>query len=347
MRIGFDTSALVRPHPPGIVRLVGAAMAALEETPGIVAVPLRPEPGENLLVWRQWKLPLLVRERELQGLHSFVSAFALFGPGLRVQTVHELPWLQGSGENSGLSHRFWARLGGRRAQRVVCGTEFVARQLGRPERVRVCPWGVDSARFAAAPRSQDRQRARLLAGLGESQAPGAPPLVLAIGAVRTKKNLAALLRGLHERRRRGAGACTLLVSGEVGPQALRDQQLARELGLESNVRWLGSVDDDLLIALLHEARCVAVLSRSEGFALPVLEAFATGTSVLVPKRSAQAEVAAGLGMEVEADDPTSVAHGLERALHDGDRNEARRAHARLHSWTRCALRIAEIWRECA
>jgi len=344
MRIGFDTSALVRPHPPGIVRLVSAAIEALERTPGITAVPLCPAPNENLRVWRQLRLPHLVRERELLGLHSFVSAFALLGPGKRVQTLHELPWLQGVRENAGLAHRFWAGPASRRADRVVCGSAWVARQLARPDRVRVCAWGVDAARFGARPASEALERARALLGLEVDES---RPLLLAIGAVRAKKNLAALLHGLHELRRRGAPALTLAVSGAIGSQAQADRRLARELGLEADVRWVGAVDDASLIALLHLAQGVSVLSRSEGFGLPVLEAFAAGTCVLVPKHSAQSEVAAGLGIEVDASDPASVADGIELAVRDGSRAGARRALAAERSWSRCAARIAEIWRECA
>src|SRR5688572_22538459 len=129
MRIGFDTSALVRPHPPGIVRLVSSVMDALERAPGLTALRLQPQNGENLRVWRQLRLPQLVSERGLVGVHSFVSAFALLGPGVRVQTIHELPWRHGVGENSGPGHRFWAGLASRRADRILCGSEFVAREI--------------------------------------------------------------------------------------------------------------------------------------------------------------------------------------------------------------------------
>lgn len=345
MRIGFDTSALVRPHPPGIVRLVAGAMAALERTPGISALRLEPKGKDSLRVWRQVRLPQFVRERELVGLHSFVSAFSLFGPGVRVQTIHELPWLHGARENAGLGHRFWAKLASRRADMILCGSEFVAREVAvgaLAKRVRVCPWGVDLEHFGRAPTEELRRRARELSGGSESS-----EVLLAIGAVRRKKNLTALLRGLNERKRRGATPLILAVTGAIGSDARRDQGLARALGVEGDVRWLGNVDEELLVALLHESRAVAVLSHSEGFGLPVLEAFAAGRTVLVARNTAQGEVAAGLGIEVEPSDANSVADGIELALHDASRDALRRAHASTRSWTHCAQRIAEVWREFA
>jgi glycosyltransferase involved in cell wall biosynthesis len=327
------------------VRVVAGALAALERAPGLTALRLAPEPRQNLRAWRQLRLPQLVRERELVGLHSFVSAFALLGPGVRVQTIHELPWRHGVRENSGPGHRFWARIASRRADLIMCGSEFVAREVGvgsLAKRVRVCPWGVDAALFGRAPSAELRQRAREALGVAENSA-----VVLAPGAVRQKKNLAALLRGASERKRRGASPMIIAVTGVVGADARRDQELARSLGLDAQVRWLGDVDEELLVALLHESRAVAVLSHSEGFGLPVLEAFAAGRCALVSRASAQAEVAAMLGVEVDPDDAASVADGIEMALNDSARDEQRRAHAAKMSWSRCAERIAEVWREFA
>ncbi len=349
MRIGFDTSALVRPHPPGIVRLVACAMAALERTAGITALRLEPGPNENLILWRQVRLPQLLRERELIGVHSFVSAFALAGPGKRVQTIHELPWRHGVRENAGLRHRFWARIASRRADLVLCGTDFVARELRRgpaAARVRLCPWGVDSAQFRIAGASTAIAAWRAEQGLGETAAAAAPAVILAPGAVRPKKNLAALLRGIAERKRRGAPSVVVAVSGEVGADAKRDQALARELGIEQEVRWLGVLDETQLVQWVSAADGISVLSHSEGFGLPVLEAFAAGRGVLVSKDSAQAEVAAGLGIEVDPLDPASVADGIEGLLRDR-RGAERQAHAAHFSWERCAARIADLWREIA
>ena len=349
MRIGFDTSPLVRPHPPGIVRVVRGAIQALERTPGITALRFEPKTGENLLAWRQASLPQLVREREIVGLHSFVSAFALAGPGRRVQTIHELPWRHRVRENSGLRHRFWAAIASRRADLIVCGSRFVAEELGRgtlAARVRVCPWGVDAHHFGLAPSAELLGEVRESLGISAASE-DAPALLVALGAVRRKKNVAAVLHGMREHHRAGGSAVKLAISGEIGAQAREDQALARSLDLAGNVHWLGTLDESRLVALLHASSAAVVLSRSEGFGLPVLEAFAAGRTVIVARDTAQSEVAAGLGIEVNPDDAESVARGIQQAIEDDGRAPERRAQAALFSWERCAQRIAEIWREFA
>ncbi|HEX6885005.1 MAG TPA: hypothetical protein VF530_16640, partial [Planctomycetota bacterium] len=150
MRVGFDVSPLVQPHSRGLARVVAGLVEALERRARLAVVRLAPPAGAGLRRWRQGELPRLARG--LAGLHSFTSAFALRGPGARVQTIHELPWRHGVAENAGLRHRLWASLAARRATRVVCPSEHVARELGPAVRrkTRVVPWGV-AAHFCDEP----------------------------------------------------------------------------------------------------------------------------------------------------------------------------------------------------
>jgi glycosyltransferase involved in cell wall biosynthesis len=344
MRVGFDVSALHRPHPPGVVRAVRGLVEALEERAKLDVVRLAPAAGVSLRRWRR-RLPREVVAKGLLGLHSFTSAFPWRGPGRRVQTVHELPWRHGVSENAGTRHRAWAALGPVLADRVVVPTEHVARDLARRrlpgrDRIRVVPWGVGPPFESPAPDalSDSREVARLgLAGA---------PYVLCVGAVRAKKNLPAVLRGAAELRAGGGPGVRVAVTGERTPDLARDLELARELGVDATP--VGQVDDERLAALLRGAAAVPVLSRSEGFGLPVLEALACGAPVLVPERGAQTEVAGDPGFRVAPDDPRSVAAGILRALDAGAAGREDRARrAAEFGWHDAAARVETLWMELA
>ena len=342
MRIGFDVSPLHRPHPRGVVRATEGLVTVLEERGVHEVVRLVPEEGEGLRAWRQRRLPQLVGQLGLDGIHSPVSSFPLRGPGKRVQTVHELPWKHGTRENADLRHRFWSIAGPLRADRVICPSEHVARDLGRRSRVRACPWGRD-ARFEDEPPIGVVDEVVL----GRYRL-GQDPLALCPGAVREKKNLAALLHGLAALVERGGPRVHIVVTGEETPDLRRDLGLVARLGLSRFVSTPGPIDEEHLPSLLRLAAVVPVLSVSEGFAFPVLEAMACGTPVLVPRDSAQSELAGPAGIVVAAADPASVADGLERAL---DADEAARTalveRASAFTWDRCAGQVESIWEELA
>ncbi len=345
LKVGFDVSPLHVPHPPGVVRATRGLVEALERRAVLDVVRLVPE-GE-LRAWRHKRLPALVGELGLLGVHSPVSSFPLRGPGRRVQTLHELPWKHGVTENSDWKHRFWAAWGPVRADRVLCPSEHVARDLRRrwlpgSARIRVLPWGV-GAPFGDLPEPGTVDEVVL----GKYRL-GQDPIALCIGAVREKKNLAAALRGLAEVRKRNGPRIQLVVTGPDTPQLRRDLGLASQLGLSRFVSTPGEIPESDLASLLRLASAVIVLSRSEGFAFPVLEALASGTPPVVSRDSAQAELAGSAGVVVNDTDPASVADGLVRAVME---RESLRFdcldRAAPFTWDACAERVEALWQELA
>lgn len=347
MRIGFDVSPLHRPHPRGLARVTAGLVGALERRGNLEIVRLAPGPGESLRRWRAMRLPGLAGELGLEGIHSCVSAFPVRGRGARIQTLHELPWRHGVKEGADFRHRAWAAFGPLFADAVITATEFVARDIRRrilpgAAKVRVCPWGIE-------PPFQDEPPPDLVdeVVLGRYGLPEGA-FVLALGAVRAKKNLAAILHGMAELRKRGGPSFQLAVTGGDTPQLRRDLGLVSRLGLSRFVTTIDDVTESDLPSVLRLASAVAVLSRSEGFGLPVLEALACATPVVVPRSSAQAEVAGPPGIEVDPQDPSSVAAGFERALAERWNLRPRlAARAREFGWDRCATRVESIWREIA
>jgi glycosyltransferase involved in cell wall biosynthesis len=124
-------------------------------------------------------------------------------------------------------------------------------------------------------------------------------------------------------------AARLRIAGYLAArdQEYRDEQAARlrEAGLDRQVEWLGEVDRQGKLDLLHSIDAFSmptVYHESKG--LPVLEALASGAPVVLPAHGAFPELVewTGGGVLVEPNSPAALAAGLLALAHDSNRRRA-------------------------
>jgi len=147
--------------------------------------------------------------------------------------------------------------------------------------------------------------------------------VLFVGAVQARKDPLAALAAAEE------VGLPLVV---VGPE--KEPELARTLR-ERGADMRGWVDKDELAELYRRATALVLPSRFEGFGIPVLEAMASGTPVVVSSDPALREVAGDAAAPTVAE---AIAH---RARY----RSAGLEQARLFSWERTAQLTAGAYRE--
>jgi glycosyltransferase involved in cell wall biosynthesis len=124
----------------------------------------------------------------------------------------------------------------------------------------------------------------------------------------------------------------LLIAGD-GPERRRLEGLARILGIDGAVEFLGHLDAEALETALDPAWVQAVPSRwEEPFGLVAAEAMMRGTAVVASGTGGLTELICEgeTGYLVEPGDATALATGLERLL--GDRALAERIGAAAHEW---------------
>jgi alpha-1,3-rhamnosyl/mannosyltransferase len=114
------------------------------------------------------------------------------------------------------------------------------------------------------------------------------------------------------------------------------------------VYWLNYLPDQDLQNLVKGASCLALPSLSEGFGLPILEAFAAGVPVLTSSLTALPEVADKAAVLVGPYDIGAIAHGLEKILGDtifaNDLRERGIERARLFTWDRTAKQTIHLYK---
>ncbi len=108
--------------------------------------------------------------------------------------------------------------------------------------------------------------------------PKTPNSALYLGRIAKRKGIDFLIRSMPFVVQAIPDA-RLLVGGK-GEYLKKMRSLVRQLGLESNVSFLGFVPDEQLNTLYNQAGCVVVPSVFEGFGITVIEALAAGTRVV-------------------------------------------------------------------
>ncbi len=270
-----------------------------------------------------------------------------WGPGRSVVTVHDVSFWRMPETHSAASLAYYERCRDsvQRAEAVICVSEFTRDELLEvtdvsPEKVFTVPNGVE-ARFAPAGEG-DVAQIRERYGLER-------PYVLFVGTIGSRKNLVRLVEAFA-----GSGALRgveLVLAGGPGDATKAVRRAIADCGVEERVRLLGPVRDEDLPALISAARTLAMPSLYEGFGLPVLEAMACGTAVVIADRRPLVDLAAGAAITVEPTEVESIRAGLERSVRDAGLrrvNEQRgRDLARSYDWGMVARKTLEIYRQVA
>jgi len=197
-------------------------------------------------------------------------------------------------------------------------TDQLLKQGSPPDRTLCNPCGADVAHFSGA-RPQE-----------------APPVVLALGRFVDKKGPTLTLRAFARANSREPQA-SLVMLGD-GPLREECVNLARDLGVERQVQFPGSVDHSEVVTWMRNARCFSQHSRtaasgdSEGTPVAILEASACGLPVVSTRHGGivDAVIDGTSGYLVDEGDVESMAEKMLELIRDpgraGEMGEAGRRH---------------------
>ncbi len=292
------------------------------------------------ILWEQAIQPFSLGGFDGYHALAFVAPLAMLKPS--VVTIYDLSFVHYP-ERLPVSRRLYlqmmARLTARRAKRVIAISEATAQDIHKTwgidqHKIDVAAPGCDPSVFHPLPQA-DAAAFRARKGLPER-------FWLFIGTLEPRKNLVALIEGyavLPPEKR-----LPLIIAGGRGWDYEPIFAAVEKYKLGSQIRFPGFIPAEELAFWYNSAETFIYPSIFEGFGLPVLEAMACGTPVVVSRASSLIEVAENAGMMVEPYQPESWMAALAR-VHD---DEAWRNNARLkgieeaarYSWQNTAQQTA-------
>lgn len=146
--------------------------------------------------------------------------------------------------------------------------------------------------------------------------PRASKTMLYVGRFDPYKNVCGLMNVFAGVRQRAKSDVRLRVVGPPDPRYPEARERAEALGLNPHIDWVGYVDGAALIREYQQADVFVLLSKYEGFGLPLLEAMACGTPVVCSNRSSLPEVAGNAGVVVDPDCVADAAAEIVRVLEE-------------------------------
>jgi glycosyltransferase involved in cell wall biosynthesis len=242
-----------------------------------------------------------------------------------------------------------------RAARVICATvetqqALIQNRLVPASRTCVIPYGVHPA-FSAP--IEPRASAKLDEMLGKHaagalRAAGALD-VLHVGSTIPRKRIDVLLRTFAGVAEEFPTARLVRVGSRFTPA---QQQLARELGIDSRIVELPFLERDVLAAMYRRAAVVLLPSEAEGFGLPIIEAMAGGQTVVASDLAVLREVGGDAVAYCSVGDVPGWIDTVVRALRQksingqavGERRDAALARAARFSWSEYAAKYVEVYR---
>jgi len=157
-------------------------------------------------------------------------------------------------------------------------------------------------------------------------------LVLTVGAVQKRKNIARLVKAFE---RLPEGWKLAIAGAAEGYGAAEELHAVENSPRRADIEVLGYVPDAALEELYARARIFAFPSLDEGFGMPVLDAMARGVPVVTSRRSAVAEVAGEAAMLIDPEDCDELGAALAQLASDDALREdlTRRGLARAAGFT--------------
>ncbi len=183
------------------------------------------------------------------------------------------------------------------ANKIIAVSEFTKRQIverlgGDPNKISVVYEGVSSTSLSdLPPKLGGRRKWGVLKkyGLKSKQ------YLLFIGTVQPRKNLQRLIKAFANLKPQNPNL-KLVIVGKLGWDYQEVLDEINKSVIKNNIVMVGYVNDSERDTLLHNALVYVQPSITEGFGLPILEAFAAGVPVVSSNGGALSEVVGDAGL---------------------------------------------------
>lgn len=292
-------------------------------------------------LWTQWRLPLdlyLAKPKP-----DIFLTLGHYGPKLApmptIVTILDLAFLlfpQTFLKKDLYKLKTWTKNSVKKAAHVLTISKATKKDIQKhyhvpEEKITVAYPGIDHRQF------ETKSKKSLISG----------DYLLYLGTLQPRKNLENLVlaySSLPEKYKQNK----LVIAGKKGWLYKPLFKLVKNLKLENQVIFTDYVNDRDIPSLIQSAKLFILPSFYEGFGIPVVQALAAGTPVLVSKNSSLKEIVKSHGFYIKPPFKSpQIKQGIIQALTSKLDLRSARLQAKRFSWDRSAKIILEVLNELA
>ena len=302
--------------------------------------------GERWNLWQHVRLPLAAWRAGADVLHCPANTAPRWPLVPMIVTIHDLIPLER--EPPDAASRAWGRnvaRGARKARRVVTPSEYTKGRMVElfavpADRINVNHWAADSKYTEVTDRSE-LNRVRAKYGLAPDQG-----YVFGFSGGDPRKNTDGIVQGYLELPESLRAQYGLVIVGMKEPWLSRWRSRIEATADAGRIFLNGFVPEEDVSPLLSAAALLCYPSFSEGFGLPVLDAFICGTAVLTSNTTSLPEVAGDAAVLVDPASAGDIARATARILTDhafrADLVAKGRRRLEQFTWNAAAERFIEV-----
>lgn len=265
----------------------------------------------------------------------------LFLPAPLVVSIMDLGYLkfpQHFSKATYLKLKLWTAFSIKRAKNLLTISQATKNDIIRhyqidPESITVAYPGYDQEKFKKQIEPEKIREVKKKYGIiGD--------YLLFLSTLKPSKNIEGLLEAFAQLKDE---SLSLVITGRKGWMFATIFAKVKDLGLARKVIFTDFVPDQEVPALLAGAQVFVLPSFWEGFGIPVVEAMAVGTPVVVSNVGSLPEVVGQSGVIVDPQQPKDIARGIKEALKKKEELAAGGFKQIVqYDWGKCAQKVLEV-----
>ena len=272
-------------------------------------------PGDRFDCWERLRLPYAAWKDQVDVLHCPANTCPNVFPVPTMVTIHDLiPLDMPQGQSRQRINHFRKSIhrASKRASWIITPSLYTRNRLvsefgADPHRITINPWASDSNMEYMT----DVEATPTLNRYAIDR-----PYVIHFGAFALRKNTKRVVEAWAMLTHQVRKNWQLVIVGLDEKTKLKVRTQVENLGITSNVNLNGFVPEQDIAPLLSGAEILAFPSLSEGFGLPILDAFKAQTAVLTSDVTSLPEVAGKAAILVNPENSVAISAGLSKLIKD-------------------------------